>query len=127
MIMTCVFQDYFVLLPAEYYEPSILKQDVFEPCLAGETSEYCRHYSYPDLAAFRKTYSSNAERPGGGTDVYAWSEKPELLAELGTPRLASVAKWQPELQYPVELDEPGKHVLAIVFFTPNGIAPNATT
>ena len=120
-------KDYFVFLPREYYEPSILKEDVFQPCLAGQTLPYCRHYTYPDLAAFPKTYSSNAERPGGGTDTYGWTDDPEILAELGTPKLASIAKWQPELVYPVELNEPGKHVLAVAFFTPKGINENGTT
>ena len=86
-----------------------------------------RHYSYPDLAAYPKTYARDAERPGGGTDVYAWSDNPEILAELGTTRLASVAKWQPETVYPIDLENPGKHVLAVAFFTPKGTNPNATT
>ena len=47
-----VLVDYFVFLPREYYEPSILKEDVFQPCLAGETLPYCRQYTYPDLGNF---------------------------------------------------------------------------
>ena len=69
------------MVPREYSEPSILKQDVFEPCLAGETLPYCRHYSYPDLAAFPKTYSQDAERPGGG-GPYKY-ENQDILAALG--------------------------------------------
>ena len=34
--------------------------------------------------------------------------------------MASIAKWQDELEYTVDLDTPGKHVLAVVFFTPEG-------
>ena len=51
----------------------------------------------------------------------------EVLAELGTSKLASLARWQPELVYPVQLNSPGKHVLAVVFFTPDKLNPNATT
>ena len=36
--------------------------------------------------------------------------------------MASIAKWQDELEYTVDLDTPGKHVLAVVFFTPEGTA-----
>ena len=79
------------------------------------------------LAAFPKTDSYNAERPGGGSDTYEWSDKPEVLQELGTSKLASVAKWQPELVYPVVLDQPGKHVLAVAFFTPKGINETGAT
>ena len=73
------------MVPREYSEPSILKQDVFEPCLAGETLPYCRHYSYPDLAAFPKTYSQDAERPGGG-GPYKY-ENQDILAALGKKKI----------------------------------------
>ena len=52
-----VLVDYFVLIPQEYYEPRILQQDIYAPCLAGQTLPYCKHYSYPDLAAFPKVCS----------------------------------------------------------------------
>lgn len=54
-----VLVDYFVLLPRQYYEPSILKENVYEPCLAGETLPICRHYSYPEMGGFPKTFSGN--------------------------------------------------------------------
>lgn len=120
-------QDYFVFIPREYYEPGILKEDVYEPCLAGQVLPYCRHYSYPDLSAHPRTYSTQSNRPGGGPEVYSWSDNMEVLAELGTSKLASLAgKWQPELVYPVQLNAPGKHVLAVVFFTPDNLKPEAT-
>ena len=50
----------------------------------------------------------------------------EVLAELGTSKLASLARWQPELVYPVQVNTPGKHVLAVVFFTPDKLNPNAS-
>ena len=37
-----VLVDYFVFMPMEYYEPTILKEEVFDPCLAGVTLPYCR-------------------------------------------------------------------------------------
>ena len=122
-----VLVDYFVFLPREYYEPSILKEDVFQPCLAGETLPYCRHYTYPDVAEFPKTYSNDAELPGGAPNTFGWTDDPAILAELGTSKLASVAKWQPELVYPVDLNKPGKHVLAVAFFTPGGINETVAT
>jgi hypothetical protein len=119
-------QDYFVFVPREYYEPAILKEDVYTPCIAGEVLPYCRHYSYPDLPAHPRVYSSQSSRPGGGPDVYSWSDNMDVLAELGTSKLASLARWQPELVYPVQVNTPGKHVLAVVFFTPGQLNPNAT-
>ena len=162
-----VLVDYFVLIPQEYYEPRILKQDVYAPCLAGQTLPYCRHYSYPDLAAFPKTYgnfnwktyrhfsyfeksilkniikkefeniffsflffslisfffqkgASGSERPGGSGSPYTIQDIDQsILTELETPAgLATIAKWQPELDFPIDLNKPGKHVLAVAFFTP---------
>ena len=116
-----VLVDYFVLIPQEYYEPRILKQNVYQPCLAGVTLPYCRHYSYPDLAAFPKTYGTSAGRPGDSFgNVYKWGENdPELTAELETPQgMGVIAKWQPQLDFPIDLNNPGKHVLAVAFFTP---------
>ena len=46
--------------------------------------------------------------------------KVDLIFLIGAPSLASIAKWQDELEYTVDLDTPGKHVLAVVFFTPEG-------
>ena len=64
-------QDYFVLLPQEYYEPSLLKEQVLEPCLATGMSgsepvpPFCRHYVYPDASAFPVGWADYAEIPGG--------------------------------------------------------------
>ncbi len=68
-------QDYFALVPTEYSEPSLLKEQVLEPCLArgrtgsGEdsgTAPFCRHYVYPDVSSFPTGWSYYAEIPGGG-------------------------------------------------------------
>ena len=35
--------------------------------------------------------------------------------------MVTLARWQPELEFDVDLQEPGKHVLAIAFFTPDEV------
>ncbi len=110
-----------MLVPSDYYEPTILKDQVLSPCLAGQSQPLCRQYTYPDTRnLFPTAWSDYAERPDGGTDVYSWEDDPNVLSELGSRRLASLARWQPELDYRVDLAEPGKHVLAVAFFTPGG-------
>ena len=120
-----VLVDYFVLVPHEYYEPTILKEDVFSPCLAGgQNIPYCRQFSYPDVEGFPVAYSDYAVRPGEyePDDVYAWADRPEVLGEIGARKLATLARWQPELEFDIMgMRDPGKHVLAIVFFTPEGV------
>lgn len=44
--------DYFVLLPAAYYEGTILKERVLKPCLFGEQSGSCRQFTYASLAGY---------------------------------------------------------------------------
>ena len=44
-----IWQDYFVLLPAAYYEGSILTMNVTTPCLIQDNEGLCVHYSYPDV------------------------------------------------------------------------------
>lgn len=43
-----IFLDYFVLLPAAFYEATILEERIETPCSVGHTN-LCRHYSYPEL------------------------------------------------------------------------------
>lgn len=100
-----------------------MNDDIYDACLAGETLPYCRQYAYPDVQQFPTGRSdSNTRRPGGSNnDVYEWGDKPEVLNELGTRKLATVARWQPELEYEVPLNQPGKHALAVNFFTPENV------
>lgn len=45
------FQDYFVLLPAAFYEATILEKRVETPCLGDSTGpSLCRHFDYPTMA-----------------------------------------------------------------------------
>ena len=42
-------QDYLVLLPKEYYQPTNLKLKISDPCEAGSDAEFCVQYTYPRL------------------------------------------------------------------------------
>jgi len=44
-------QDYFVLIPAAFYEATVLVDQVYSPCEVGNKG-LCRHFSYPDLTQF---------------------------------------------------------------------------
>lgn len=44
-----VLLDYFVLLPAAFYEATILEKRVENPCLGDGGSSLCRNYAYPSL------------------------------------------------------------------------------
>ena len=74
--LVMIFQDYFVLVPKEYFEPLILKEDIYDSCLAGATLPYCMQYGYPDIAQNPTALSEqHSQRPGGSLgDVY-WFDR----------------------------------------------------
>lgn len=59
-------QDYFVLLPAAYYEAAILVDHVTTPCRLGESGT-CRYFSYPNLTAFDQVQGEGAYVVNGDT------------------------------------------------------------
>ena len=74
--VSSLFQDYFVLVPKEYFEPLILKEDIYDSCLAGATLPYCMQYGYPDISQHPTALSEqHSQRPGGSLgDVY-WFDR----------------------------------------------------
>lgn len=52
------FQDYFVLLPAEFYEADILVDKVVYPCVSGNET-ICRHFRYLDDNTFDVVKTDN--------------------------------------------------------------------
>jgi laminin alpha 3/5 len=62
-------QDYFVLLPAAFYEATVLVDHVYTPCEVGNRG-LCRHFSYPNLTQF------DMVRGGGGYRIVNEERKP---------------------------------------------------
>lgn len=50
-----LYLDYFTLLPAAYYEATILQERVLRPCLLTEQQGSCRHFTYASLENFDQT------------------------------------------------------------------------
>jgi len=85
------------LVPKEYYDPTILKEDVYVPCLAGQTLPLCAHYTYPDLYGNPQVMSTDAQIPGRGDEPYGVEGREDLLSELQTRKLTPVANYQPNV------------------------------
>lgn len=84
-------QDYFVLLPAAYYEAAILVDHVTTPCRLGESGT-CRYFSYPNLTAFDQVQGEGAYVVNGDTrdpflDNFLFSLS-DTVSKLG-PQLVS--------------------------------------
>ena len=85
------------MVPKEYYDPTILKEDVYVPCLAGQTLPLCAHYTYPDLFGNPQVMSTDAQIPGRGDEPYGVEGRDDLLSELQTRKLTPVANYQPNV------------------------------
>ena len=89
------------MVPKEYYDPTILKEDVYVPCLAGdrrgEILPLCAHYTYPELYGQNQVMSTESKIPGRDDVPYGSQVTDDLLGELQTRKLTSVANYQPKV------------------------------
>lgn len=68
--MIIIFQDYFVILPAEYYEGNILVDKVLNPCVIDNIEVgLCRHFDYPSISKFNQVKSTLALNLDNGEPV----------------------------------------------------------
>ena len=56
-----LFLDYFALLPAAYYEATILQEKVLQPCLVDQApGSSCRQFAYASLDQFQSVRGDRA-------------------------------------------------------------------
>ena len=114
-----LFLDYFVLLPAEYYEASILTQEVSTPCQIGYKG-LCRHYAYPSISKFNSVLGTggyigdnNARNP-----LTEYLTDQDTLEELGESKIPLINDVQKKVHFELTITKPGHHVLIITYVTP---------
>ncbi|XP_035729977.1 laminin subunit alpha-like isoform X2 [Vespa mandarinia] len=113
-----LFVDYFVLLPSEYYEATILTQDVNIPCKVGY-KELCRHYGYPNLMNF------DSVRGAGGflnennirIPLTEYFSDKDTLREIDVDEMPLINDSQEEIHFELRISKPGPHVLIITYVT----------
>ncbi|XP_042212496.1 laminin subunit alpha-like isoform X1 [Homarus americanus] len=117
-----LFLDYFVLLPLAYYEGTILSRNVTTPCMIGHVyGDMCIHYAYPDIFEYNYIYGSAGYRSvGDERESVELFDDYEVLSELDTQPMAWLNHNQPSVQYDIRLSRPGRHILLINYFTPEG-------
>lgn len=55
-----LYLDYLAILPAAYYEATILQERVLLPCSADQEKGTCRHFTYPNLAHLESVSAETA-------------------------------------------------------------------
>ena len=112
-----LFLDYFVLLPSEYYEATLLTQDVNRPCEIGYKG-LCRHYGYPNLRF-------DSVRGAGGfldendvrTPLSQYFTDRAVLEEVGQGEIPLINAQQERIHFELRISKPGPHVLLITYVT----------
>lgn len=122
-----LFLDYFVLLPAAYYEATILTQEVKLPCEIGYKG-LCRHYDYPSLDTY------DTVRGEGGFVVHGdvrdrlteYFTDRATLNELGESPIPLINDNQREIHFSLRTSRPGVHFLIVSYVSTSSDDPTAT-
>lgn len=105
-----LFLDYFVLLPAAYYEATILTKKIENPCELGDL-ESCRHYQYPTINEFPMAKEADSD---SGNELYTDDEHLLLVESRPLPVISEV---QQSLRYTVNIKTPGKYIVVVDYIT----------
>ncbi|VVC44657.1 Hypothetical protein CINCED_3A025090 [Cinara cedri] len=120
-----LFVDYFVILPAEYYEGNILVDKVLNPCVIDNIeSGLCRHFDYPSISKFDQVKSTSALTVDDKEPV-DYFEDIKQLDVLGVPKLPVISETQPELKLELSIANSGPYVILINYMTPSSIQTKA--
>ncbi|PVD23436.1 hypothetical protein C0Q70_16705 [Pomacea canaliculata] len=113
------FLDYFVLIPQDYYEASVLQQRVTSPCELPGDSGPCLHYQYPDLDGFSSVSGIN------GFTIVDQQRIPvetypdvNVTAELGITGLAHLKPTQRRFTVNLYVPKSDQYVLILTYLNP---------
>lgn len=108
-----LFLDYFVLLPAAYYEASILTKKIENPCEYGDLA-LCRHYKYPPIDDYRPVDRAFNSQGEDATELYADNDHLNLIKLNSLPLLNEN---QQTLTYITDVPHPGRYIVVIDYVT----------
>lgn len=113
-----VMLDYFVLLPAAYYEASILTRHISNPCELGNM-ELCRHYKYASVDVFEPATMpfivNDNGKPTNPTEYYSDPEHLEIVGHVG--EIPVLSNNQKELNYIVNVPHSGRYIFVIDYIS----------
>lgn len=112
-----LFLDYFVLLPAAYYEASILTKKIINPCKYNENTDLCRLYKYPSTHEFNPTMEAHTVTNEGSYQAAEFYRNFEHLGVLKENELPIITPNQNELNYVMHVERTGRYVLVVDYIT----------
>lgn len=112
-----LYLDYFVLLPAAYYEASILTRKIDVPCEIGNLA-LCRHYKYPSIVDFHPSYDSFITGGNNEPVKVNWLyEDSAHLAMINENNLSLLNGQQQQLNYILDVPQSGRYIVVIDYVT----------
>lgn len=111
-----VFLDYFVLLPAAYYEASILTKKIENPCEFTDL-ELCRHFKYPNIMEFKPQLEAHIVEGDDSFKPGEYFKDYEHLDVIKEENLPLLTVDQNELSYALDVPRPGRYVLVVDYIT----------
>ncbi|KAK7100839.1 laminin subunit alpha-like isoform X2 [Littorina saxatilis] len=113
------FLDYFVLIPQDFYEATVLQQQVTSPCEVPGDPGPCLHYQYPDLVGYPFV-------PGIEGYNYVDQERVKInlypdsnvTTELGTKGLGHLNPDQTSFTLDLVVPDKGLYVLVVAYHNP---------
>ena len=115
-----LFLDYFVLLPAAYYEATLLTRKVVNPCKVDNLSDLCRLYKYPSIAEFSPVSRAHTNRNDGSYEAAEFYQNYEHLSAIDEDKFPLITGSQSELNYVMHVSRPGRYVLVVDYITDSG-------
>lgn len=112
-----LFLDYFVLLPAAYYEAAILTRKVVNPCKVDSRSDLCRLYKYPSISEFTPISRAHVNRNDESYDAAEFYRNYEHLGAINEQEFPLITNSQNELNYILHVPRPGRYVLVVDYIT----------
>ncbi|XP_058457360.1 laminin subunit alpha [Malaya genurostris] len=111
-----VLLDYFVLLPAAYYEAPLLTNKIENPCEITDLG-LCRHFKYPNIVEFKpqlEAYVAEDDESFKPGEFFKDYEHLDVIHEESLPLLTVD---QNELNYVLDVPRPGRYVLVVDYVT----------
>lgn len=123
-----LFLDYFVILPLEYYEATILTQDVTIPCEIGSQG-LCRRFGYPSLDTFDLVLGTGGytNRNNVRNPLTIYSDDDEALGVLNENEMPLISDQQNPIHFEHRVTKPGPYVLVVSYFTDKNNRGNGTS
>ncbi|KAK9499521.1 hypothetical protein O3M35_002544 [Rhynocoris fuscipes] len=108
--------DYFVLMPASYYEGNILIDYIRKPCNIGQ-KDPCLLYKYPSIRQFDGVHGNWAFISKERDPVKEFYDDEAVLNELNVTPMPLLSSQQPEISYEINVKEDEPFLLLIDYVT----------